>query len=287
MDSVIRFRAADGFSHSRALAFQFTLTLLPALIAVVGLAVALGQDDFTRIVRDTIQDLTPGATGEILTDALRQGSKSAHESGETALVAGGLGRPPGRDVRDGPDRARGEPDLRRGARPAVRCGSTWSALGLALTAGLFALLSLVILMGGCRHSRRARLGRDASTRSGGWPAGRSDSRSRSHRWPCCSSTHPAAASPRRPGSPSAPRVSVILWLVFMGVLARLHGRDGLVRRHVRADRRNDRRAAVDLPLVRRALPRARLRGAARGRACGRARAAARASGRARAETSRL
>ena len=28
-DAVIRFRAADGFSHSRALAFQTTLTLLP------------------------------------------------------------------------------------------------------------------------------------------------------------------------------------------------------------------------------------------------------------------
>jgi len=70
-DSVIRFRAADGFSHSRALAFQFTLTLLPALIAVVGFAVVLGQENFTRIVRDTIEALTPGAPGEILTDALR------------------------------------------------------------------------------------------------------------------------------------------------------------------------------------------------------------------------
>ena len=36
-DSLMRFRLADGFSHSRALAFQFTLTLVPALIALVGL----------------------------------------------------------------------------------------------------------------------------------------------------------------------------------------------------------------------------------------------------------
>src|SRR3712207_7696459 len=28
-DAIKRFRYADGFSHSRALAFQFTLTLLP------------------------------------------------------------------------------------------------------------------------------------------------------------------------------------------------------------------------------------------------------------------
>jgi len=29
----------------------------------VGLAAALGQEDFTRVVRDTIRDLTPGAPG--------------------------------------------------------------------------------------------------------------------------------------------------------------------------------------------------------------------------------
>ncbi|HYP47264.1 MAG TPA: hypothetical protein VEQ61_01375, partial [Thermoleophilaceae bacterium] len=88
-DSVARFRAADGFSHSRALAFQITLTLLPGLIALVGLAAALDQDDFRVVVRDTVQALAPGAAGELLTDALRQGSNSARrESGETALAAG-------------------------------------------------------------------------------------------------------------------------------------------------------------------------------------------------------
>jgi hypothetical protein len=40
-DSFQRFRSADGFSHSRALAFQITFTLLPATIAVVGLATIL------------------------------------------------------------------------------------------------------------------------------------------------------------------------------------------------------------------------------------------------------
>src|SRR3712207_3066249 len=59
VDSVARFRAADGFSHSRALAFQFTLTLLPALIAVVGLASALDQETFTRVATETVDDLAP------------------------------------------------------------------------------------------------------------------------------------------------------------------------------------------------------------------------------------
>ncbi|MDF2744195.1 MAG: ribonuclease, partial [Actinomycetia bacterium] len=40
-DSFVRFRAADGTSHSRSLAFQVMLTLLPFVIAVVGLATAM------------------------------------------------------------------------------------------------------------------------------------------------------------------------------------------------------------------------------------------------------
>ena len=73
IDTIDRFRAADAFSHSRALAFQFALTLLPSLIALVGLAAALDQESFTRTIRATIEALAPGAAGEILTDALRQG----------------------------------------------------------------------------------------------------------------------------------------------------------------------------------------------------------------------
>ena len=80
-DTFTRFRAADGFSHSRALAFQFTLTLLPALIAVVGLAAALDQDELhARVVKATIDSIAPGAVGDLLTDALRQGSTAARGS---------------------------------------------------------------------------------------------------------------------------------------------------------------------------------------------------------------
>ena len=217
VDSITRFRAADGFSHSRALAFQFTLTLLPALIAVVGLAVALGQDDFTRIVRDTIQDLTPGAPGEILTDALRQGSKSAPESGETALAAGGLaallaGTSAMGQVERGANRIYGvERD-----RPFVR--KYLVGLALALTAGLFALLSLVTLMGGAAI-------RDALD----WGE-TFDSVWRIARWPLGLAFAVASVALLFEHSPSRPQpeaswlafgaaVSVLLWLAFMGVLA--------------------------------------------------------------------
>ena len=172
MDAVTRFRAADGFSHSRALAFQVTLTLLPALIAVVGFAAALGQDDFTALVRDTIRDLTPGAPGEILTDALRHGSESGHESGETALVAGGIaavlaGMSAMGQVERGANRIYGvERD-----RPFLRKYLT--ALLLALTAGVAALLSLVVLMGGAaiRDALDLGAGFDAVWRIARWPLG--------------------------------------------------------------------------------------------------------------------
>src|SRR5918994_3141398 len=54
VDSIVRLPAADGFSHSRALAFQVTLTLLPSIIAVVGFAEVVGQDELRIAVRDTI-----------------------------------------------------------------------------------------------------------------------------------------------------------------------------------------------------------------------------------------
>ena len=77
VDAFDRFRAADGFSHARALGFQFALTIIPALITLVGLATALDQDTFTRVVRDVLGDLAPGAAGDLITEALSQGGRRA------------------------------------------------------------------------------------------------------------------------------------------------------------------------------------------------------------------
>ena len=148
LDSVERFRAADGFSHSRALAFQLTLTLLPAVIAIVGLAAALEVESFTRVVRDTISQIAPGAVGEILTDALKQGTSAAgQESGETALTGGGIaavlaGTTAMAQIERGANRIYGtEKD-----RPFLRKYFTGAVL--ALTAGTLAILSMIVLVGG-------------------------------------------------------------------------------------------------------------------------------------------
>jgi YihY family inner membrane protein len=216
-DSIVRFRAADGFSHSRALAFQVTLTLLPALIAIVGFAAALGQDDFTRVVRDTIQDLTPGAPGEVLTEALRHGSESGHESGETALTAGAIaaliaGTSAMGQIERGANRIYGvERD-----RPFVL--KYLVGLGLALTAGVLALLSVVVLMGADAIRDALDLGEtfDPVWRVARWPLGVVLA--------VASVALLFEYSPRR-RQPEASwlavgaSVSAVLWLLFMGVLA--------------------------------------------------------------------
>ena len=148
IDAIARFRAADGFSHSRALAFQITLTLLPALIAVVGLAAILEVESLTLIVRETIQQLAPGAVGGIFTEALQQGTSAARrESGETALAAGAIaaavaGTTAMAQVERGANRIYGtEQD-----RPFLR--KYLVAALLATTAGSLALLSVAVLVGG-------------------------------------------------------------------------------------------------------------------------------------------
>lgn len=148
VDAVARFRAADGFSHSRALAFQATLTVLPALIAVVGFAAALDVESFTRVARETLEQIAPGAVGEIFTDALRQGTSAARqESGEAALVGGAIaaaiaGTTAMAQVERGANRIYGtEKD-----RPFLRKYLT--AALLMASAGSLAVLSLVVLVGG-------------------------------------------------------------------------------------------------------------------------------------------
>jgi YihY family inner membrane protein len=86
VDSFLRFRAADGFTHARALAFQVVLTFVPFLIAFVGFAKLLGQDRFTDAIRKSIAEVAPGPAGEIVLQAFRQGEQAG--GGGAALVVG-------------------------------------------------------------------------------------------------------------------------------------------------------------------------------------------------------
>ena len=59
-DAFVRFRAADGFSHARSLAFVISLLLVQGVILLIGLAAALGDTDVSgSIVRSITEAATP------------------------------------------------------------------------------------------------------------------------------------------------------------------------------------------------------------------------------------
>jgi YihY family inner membrane protein len=218
-DSLMRFRFADGFSHSRALAFQFALTLVPALIAVVGLAHELGQRNFSLILTQTFRDLAPGPAGEVLTKAIDQGSAEA--SGGTALFFGLVaalvaGVTAMGQIERGSNRIYGvERD-----RPTL--AKYTRATALALTAGLASVLALVLMVAGGEIGAAAK---DVTgwndTLDTSWSVGR---------WPLGALLVAGAiallfkACPRR-DQPSfswlllGSSIAVVLWFAFTGLLA--------------------------------------------------------------------
>jgi YihY family inner membrane protein len=217
-DAFLRLRAADGFSHARALAFQLTLALIPALIAIVGLAEVAGQGEVRTFVRETLRGVLPGPAGDVLTAAIEQGdARAGAESGERALVGGLLaavvaGTLAMAQVERGANRIYG---LERDRRPLGRYGL---ALLLSLTSGFLVAVVLVLVVAG--DSLRRALGIDDDL-SPLWAV---------LRWPVgCAALVAATALlfervPKR-RQPEASwlavgaALSVVMWLVFTAGLA--------------------------------------------------------------------
>jgi YihY family inner membrane protein len=72
-DSFVRFRYADGFSHARALAFQVCLSIIPAVIALVGLSATLHREGAGQVLEGVLERITPGASQQIVRNALETG----------------------------------------------------------------------------------------------------------------------------------------------------------------------------------------------------------------------
>lgn len=88
LDSFRRFRYADGFSHSRALALQVALSVVPFLLALSGLAADLDQERPAKVLAQTVERLSPGGGArDALAVAVGSGS-TAESAGEIALVVG-------------------------------------------------------------------------------------------------------------------------------------------------------------------------------------------------------
>jgi YihY family inner membrane protein len=87
-DAADRFRRADGTTYARALGHSSILTLIPAVIAVIGLVTVFDLPGFRRVLEDAAASIAPGPAGSILTEALRKATSS---SGVSALLVGIIG----------------------------------------------------------------------------------------------------------------------------------------------------------------------------------------------------
>jgi len=87
-DAFIRLRVADGFSHARSLAFMTVLVLVETIIALVGLASALGNSGASHLVVRSLKAAVPGPGGELLTNAVTQAHRAGLSHRYTGLVLG-------------------------------------------------------------------------------------------------------------------------------------------------------------------------------------------------------
>jgi uncharacterized BrkB/YihY/UPF0761 family membrane protein len=87
-DAFTRLRAADGFSHARALAFSLSVVMVQGLVALVGLAVALGQASFSHTILGGIDKAAPGPAGSLLSWTFAQAKKVGLEHQLLPLLLG-------------------------------------------------------------------------------------------------------------------------------------------------------------------------------------------------------
>ncbi|WP_328935803.1 MULTISPECIES: YihY/virulence factor BrkB family protein [unclassified Streptomyces] len=87
-DAFVRFRYADGFSHSRALALQTVLSVIPLAIAFVGLSTALHTENIGRLAELTIHRIAQGPSADVVDDALARSRHSAGDGDQIALWFG-------------------------------------------------------------------------------------------------------------------------------------------------------------------------------------------------------
>jgi YihY family inner membrane protein len=89
-DAFVRFRASDGFSHARSLAFVTSLLLVQGVILLVGLAAWLGDTDLSASIVRAISEAVPGPAGKALTDAVFHAYRTGASGQNLVLVVIGV-----------------------------------------------------------------------------------------------------------------------------------------------------------------------------------------------------
>jgi YihY family inner membrane protein len=78
-DAFRRFRASDGTSHARSLAFLTSLLLVQGVIALVALASTIGKGTWSKLIVHTLESAAPGPAGKVFSQAVDQ----AHQAGSS------------------------------------------------------------------------------------------------------------------------------------------------------------------------------------------------------------
>jgi YihY family inner membrane protein len=147
VDSWRRMRYGDGFSSTRAVAFQFVLALVPLLIAFIGLASTVRAEKLAKALQETVLSILPGSRDDAFKQALTKGLSSAGSGGRVALVVGLLVALVAittamAQIERGANRIYG---IQRDRPSKERYGR---AATLALTAGIPAMIGFIILVAG-------------------------------------------------------------------------------------------------------------------------------------------
>src|SRR4051794_40459919 len=123
-NSFVRFRYADGFSHSRALALQLCLSFIPLVIALVGLAAAVHQEKAARVIIQTVAGVLPGKDqGDMVEQAAQRTHDQGVTGGQLALWLGLLA-PSSRSRRRWARSSAAPTASTASSATAPRCGST-------------------------------------------------------------------------------------------------------------------------------------------------------------------
>lgn len=90
-DAFQRLRWADGFSHSRSLAFLVALTAVQAVIALVGVTSAFGGSNVSDTIVDVVRGAAPGPVAGLLTDTVTHARDAGSSHNYLPLLLGTAG----------------------------------------------------------------------------------------------------------------------------------------------------------------------------------------------------
>jgi YihY family inner membrane protein len=86
-DAFKRFRASDGTSHARSMAFLLALLLVQGIILLVAIASMVSRGGWADLFANTLRAVAPGPAGKVLTDAVEQAQRAGHAHALAVVVA--------------------------------------------------------------------------------------------------------------------------------------------------------------------------------------------------------